>query len=218
MVIAATRVIFPAEQPEVTVKLSNVGNHPSLVQAWIDEGDPQVPLDQLRVPFSLTPPLFRLDPGKAQSLRVFHTGEAMPEDRESLFWLNVLEVPPKGAGNFLQFSLRSRIKLLYRPSGLPGKAVDAHQALTWRATRAGKAWAVQADNAGPYFVNLAKLNIHLGEQVVSLTPAHVPPFSSTRFALERDLGDATLELRYSIIDDYGAVREVPAASKVPWGE
>lgn len=216
VVIGATRLIFPAEQREVTVKMNNVGSHPSLIQSWVDDGRPEVPLEQLRVPFRLAPPLFRLDPGKAQSLRLFHTGEVMPGDRESLYWLNVLEVPPKGAGNFLQFSLRSRIKLLYRPQGLPGNATDGHRAVTWRVVRDGHAWAMQADNCGPFFVNLARLEITLGEQVVSLKPTHVPPFSSVRFALEARERPAAIELRYAVIDDYGAVRDAPAVSVAQW--
>ncbi|MFG0630163.1 molecular chaperone [Pseudomonas sp. xss_2] len=216
VVIGATRVIFPAEQREVTVKMTNVGSHPSLVQSWVDDGHPEVPLEHLRVPFRLTPPLFRLDPGKAQSLRLFHTGEVMPGDRESLYWLNVLEVPPKGAGNFLQFALRSRIKLLYRPQGLPGKATDAHRAVTWQVVRDGHAWAMQADNSGPFFVNLARLEIIQGEQVISLKPAHVAPFASVRFALEAGDRPAAIELRYAVIDDYGAVRDAPAVSVAQW--
>ncbi|PJI52023.1 molecular chaperone EcpD, partial [Methylobacterium radiotolerans] len=56
-----------------------------------------------------------------------HTGEPMPQDKESVFWLNVLEIPPKDKANqnLLQMAFRSRIKLFYRPAGLKGKAEDA---------------------------------------------------------------------------------------------
>lgn len=95
VVIANTRVVFPADQSEVTVKLSNVGSTPSLVQAWVDDGRPQARVQDLQVPFDVMPAMFRLDAGKGQSLRLFHGGEAMPADRESLYWLNVLDVPPR---------------------------------------------------------------------------------------------------------------------------
>lgn len=95
VVIATTRVIYPADEAEVTVSLSNSGQHPSLVQVWIDEGRADVPVEQLQVPFSLTPALFRLEPGKGQVLRLFQTQHDFAQDRESLYWLNVLDIPPK---------------------------------------------------------------------------------------------------------------------------
>lgn len=66
VVIATTRVIYPAQQSEVTVRLSNEGSSPSLVQAWIDDGRAQAALEDLDVPFSLSPPLFRIDPKRAR--------------------------------------------------------------------------------------------------------------------------------------------------------
>ncbi|MNT10159.1 Chaperone protein EcpD precursor [compost metagenome] len=131
MVIATTRVIYPAEEAEVTVSLSNSGQHPSLVQVWIDDGRADVPVEQLQVPFSLTPALFRLEPGKGQVLRLFRAQHDFAQDRESLYWLNVLDIPPKGQGNALQLAVRSRIKLLYRPHKLAGNARQAPQTLTW---------------------------------------------------------------------------------------
>lgn len=216
VVIASTRVVFPAAQSEVTVKLSHEGATPSLVQAWVDDGRPQAEVLDLQVPFSVMPAMFRLEPGKGQSLRLFQEGGGMAADRESLYWLNVLEVPPKGAGNTLQVALRSRIKLLYRPDGLPGKSVNAHQKVTWQWQREGEQWVVQANNASPFVVNLASLTLHLeGHAAVSLEPDHVLPFASTRFRVEGIPGQATARLRYAFIDDYGAVREVPEAVNVP---
>src|SRR3546814_9447820 len=40
VVIAGTRVVFPAANGEVTVRLNNNGEQPALVEAWIDNGDP----------------------------------------------------------------------------------------------------------------------------------------------------------------------------------
>lgn len=216
VVIANTRAIFPSDQSEITVKLSNDGATASLVQAWVDDGRPQAQIEDLQVPFSVMPVLFRLDPGKGQSLRLFHTGEALPADRESLYWLNVLDVPPKGSGNRLQIALRSRIKLLYRPAGLPGDAARAHRALTWQLERDGDAWVLIARNPGPYVVNLASLSLRQpGLTAIDLQPAHVLPFASTRFHVAGLQGIALPRLQYAFIDDYGAVRKSPEAVDVP---
>ncbi|MGH8486644.1 MAG: fimbrial biogenesis chaperone, partial [Pseudomonas sp.] len=152
VVIATTRVIYPAEQTEVTVSLSNKGPHPSLVQVWIDDDRPDVPVETLDVPFSMTPALFRLDPDKGQTLRLFQHAHDFPSDRESLFWLNVLDIPPAGAnGNALQLSVRSRIKLFYRPRDLPGTAQHAVSALTWNMVKRADAWVLEARNPSRYY-------------------------------------------------------------------
>lgn len=218
VVIANTRVVFPADQSEVTVKLSNVGSKPSLVQAWVDDGRPQAQVLDLQVPFNVMPAMFRLDGDKGQSLRLFHDGDAMPADRESLYWLNVLEVPTKQSGNAMQVAIRSRIKLLYRPVGLRGKAVEAHQRVTWHLRPDGKQWVLMAENASPYVVNLASVSLQQdGKAPLELEPHHLLPFASTRFDVERLAGQATVRLRYAFIDDYGAVRDASQAVAVRQG-
>lgn len=215
VIIGNTRVVFPADQSEVTVKLSNVGSAPSLVQAWVDDGRPQAQVQDLQVPFDVMPAMFRLDASKGQSLRLLHGGDAMPADRESLYWLNVLEVPPKGSGNALQVALRSRIKVLYRPTGLRGKAVDAHHGVTWQLLREGPQWVLMASNASPYVVNLARVTLEQnGQPPLELGPNHVLPFASTRFSVERLAGHSTVRLHYAFIDDYGALRDAPQAVTV----
>src|SRR6185312_1276720 len=99
VVVNGTRVVYPAAKREVTISLRNAGETPSLVQAWLDAGNPQSKPGEAHVPFVLSPPLFRLDPTKVQSLRLVYTRDPLPEDRESVFWLNVLDVPPRGAVN-----------------------------------------------------------------------------------------------------------------------
>ncbi|WP_437676671.1 fimbrial biogenesis chaperone [Sorangium sp. So ce131] len=110
-------IIYPADHREVAVEVRNNGDKPTLVQAWLDRGDADQAPDTINVPFLLTPPIFRIDPGHRQTLRITYapSGEHLPQDRESVFWLNVLEVPPAGA-NVL--ATRSRISLFYRPQGL----------------------------------------------------------------------------------------------------
>lgn len=122
IVITGTRVVYDAAQREVTVKLNNDGQSPMLVQSWIDEGNLQATPDTSAAPFVLTPPIARIDPNKGQALRVRFTGQkALPQDRESLFWLNVLEVPPSSAEgqNRLKIAFRSRVKFFYRPPTCP---------------------------------------------------------------------------------------------------
>ena len=70
IILHGTRVIYPSDAREVTLQVSNNGSKPSLVQAWIDDGDPKSTPDQSKVPFMITPPISRVDPTKSQSLRI----------------------------------------------------------------------------------------------------------------------------------------------------
>lgn len=122
VVIIGTRVIFLAEQKSVNVQLQNSSSDPALVQSWLDRGDINSRPNSIQVPFLVTPPVVRIEPNAGQTLRVVFIGkENLPQDRETLFYLNVLDVPPKPKAedlgtNYLQFAIRSRIKFFYRPA------------------------------------------------------------------------------------------------------
>jgi chaperone protein EcpD len=84
--IGGTRVIYPMDQREVTVKLENDSKNPSLVQVWMDDGNADSKPGEAKVPFVITPPIFRMDPRKTQMLRVIFSGDtALPQDRESVY-------------------------------------------------------------------------------------------------------------------------------------
>ena len=145
--ISGTRVVYPLGQREVTVKLDNDSLHPSLVQVWMDDGNAAAKPGDIQVPFVITPPIFRMEPKKSQVLRVMYSGEPLPSDRESVYWLNVLDIPPKAEDapdtNALQFAFRIRIKLFVRPAKLLGKPEDAPASWTGRSwtRRMEKGWA-----------------------------------------------------------------------------
>lgn len=97
VIIHGTRVVYHAEQQEVIVRLENKGSRPALVQSWLDAGDRLSTPANAQAPFTLSPPIFRIEPHQQQALRLRYSGDPIPTDRESLFWLNVLEVPPTAA-------------------------------------------------------------------------------------------------------------------------
>jgi chaperone protein EcpD len=166
VVIAGTRIVYHATDSEVTLKLSNVGNSPALTEVWLDKGDPKVDPAKLDLPFVLTPPLARIDPDKSQTIRIAYTGEALPQDRETLFWFNLLEVPTKPAAseagaNYVQLAFRSRLKFFFRPAGLPGSADAAPDKLTWRNGTDNDKPALLVSNPTPYYVTI--IEAHVGE-------------------------------------------------------
>lgn len=212
VVMNATRYIYDQGAPEITVKVSNAGKLPVLTQAWIDDGDDKATPDTVQVPFNLTPPISRLEAGKAQTLRVAFTGADLPTDIESLYWLNVLEVPPKAEAsadsNAMQLAFRYRIKLFYRPSGLKGSPADAAEHLAWSRVGDG-VLSVRNDSAFHVAVNDIKATVD-GKEVelgaFSLGPRASRDVPPGKVALPA--GDATI--RYRTINDYGGFVEYSA--------
>lgn len=219
IVITGTRVVYDASQREVTVKLNNDGAAPMLVQSWIDEGNAEATPDTSSAPFVLTPPIARIDPSKGQALRIRFTGQkALPQDKESLFWLNVLEVPPASAEgqNRLKIAFRSRVKLFYRPAGLPSNPTQAAEQLQWRLQRSGADSLLECRNDSPYYVSLGKVSVSAGGQTVSPTldinSSILAPGERKQIPL-KGIAASAGTVDYTSISDLGAMIEHSQALK-----
>ncbi|WP_058913360.1 molecular chaperone [Entomohabitans teleogrylli] len=217
VVINTTRVIYNEKAGETIVQLSNKGKGPVLIQSWIDDGDTKSRPDSVNVPFNLTPPVARLDPDKGQTLRIVRTGGGLSPQQESLFWLNVLEVPPKPTGqiaagdNLMQFSFRSRIKLFHRPAGLTVTPQQAYDKLALTLRRSGAGYAVIVNNPSPYHITFRQLDVRQAKESSVLgylgkTPDRmVAPFSELTLALQGVKAPlpAGAKAFYSLVNDMG---------------
>jgi P pilus assembly chaperone PapD len=222
VVIAGTRVIYHAKDTEVTIKLTNVGTLPALTQIWLDKGDPKAAPASIDVPFTIAPPIARIDPGKGQTLRILYTGEPLPQERESVFWLNVLEVPPKPPTdeadiNRLQMAYRTRIKLFFRPQGLQGRVEDTPAQLSWRVVQADKHAALEVHNPSAYHVSFRALELVGGGKTAEFTDGGmVGPGETRSFPLTGDVYQgADAKVHYHVINDYGGSTDGDAALGAP---
>ncbi|MEH3481070.1 MULTISPECIES: molecular chaperone [Enterobacter] len=208
VVIAGTRVIYPVGEREVTIRLDNRGELPALVQAWVDDGNKDTPVSLLKVPFVITPVISRIEAHNGQTLRLSYTGAStLPKDKESVFWLNVLDIPPQAAKqqdtNRLQMALRSRIKIFVRPETLDADgAAQAINTLRWNTTREG----LEAINSSPYYVNIASVVINEGKRKISATDgAMIAPGQTHLFTLIASDGrvSSDAKITYTAINDFG---------------
>lgn len=218
IVITGTRVVYPAAEREVTVQFANQAATPRLVQAWIDSGSMQETAQTTQAPFLVTPAMVRVEGGQGQALRVMFTGDAggqaIPQDRETVYWLNVVDIPPRPDSaddeqNYLQFAIRSRLKVFYRPKGLPGNPVSALDTLSWRLVRDEDGYSLECSNPSAFNVSFSDVGLK-HQSSVSTRPdkgGMCPAKGSQRFVLEPDAADlasANGEMTYTAIDDYGA--------------
>ncbi|KGB92159.1 MULTISPECIES: fimbria/pilus periplasmic chaperone [Burkholderia] len=213
VVIMGTRVIYPAGEREVSIKLSNEGSSPALVQTWLDKGDPKAQPGAVQLPFTLMPPLFRMEPRKGQTLRLIYTGEPLPQDKESVFWLNVLEVPPKAQvstenENLMQLAFRYRIKIFFRPKALPDNPDAAATQLTWTPVPEGGEMKVRVDNPSAYHVTIVNIDAGIdGKSYSDSVGGMVDPGGNTTFLLKKSAvtpAAGPFEVKYRYINDYGA--------------
>ena len=217
VIIHGTRVIYPAERQEVVVRLENKGARPALVQTWLDDGDRYSTAASAKAPLSISPPIFRIEPHQQQALRLRYLGEPLPADRESLFWLNVLEVPPsaaKGEGNNqIELAFRTRLRVFLRPQGLPYPVANAAAKLQWKLVAHDRGYALQATNPTPYHVSLASIDLLSAGQRFSKAPNQsandsllLPAGDVKRFALPllRECPRNPAKVEFTSVSDFGA--------------
>jgi len=192
--LGATRVIYPSGQKQVQLAVTNNDENTYLIQSWVENADG---VKDGR--FVITPPLFAMQGKKENTLRILDaTNNQLPQDRETLFWMNVKAIPSmdksKLSDNTLQLAIISRIKLYYRPAKLALPPDQAPEKLKFRRS----AGSLTLINPTPYYLTVTELNA--GTRI--LENALVPPMGETSVKLPSDAGS---EITYRTINDYGAL-------------
>jgi len=230
LVIQGSRVIYNEAAGETTVQMQYVGDAPTLLQTWMSREDAVLAPGDEEVPFILMPAVTRLDPGNGQTIRILRVRDGLPQDRESLFYFNTLEIPPAptalaAAGEaFMQFSIRGQFKFFYRPKGLPlasDKAIDRLQFSIAEPSPEGQV-QLRIRNGSPYHVTFSTLALHPAGAANDAAPLlrfdpHAPvermvsPMAELLLPLERDALPegaalpAAVDVEFAIINDAGGV-------------
>lgn len=113
-----TRVVFNGGEQSTSLSISNENKQlPYLAQGWIEDERG----NKITTPLTVLPPLQRLEAGAKSQVKVqaLPAANLLAQDRETLFYFNLREIPPKSdKPNTLQLALQTRIKLFYRPKAL----------------------------------------------------------------------------------------------------
>jgi len=198
--IEGTRLIYFGQDKAATIGVVNQAPREVVVQTWITGEDDAAGRD---VPFAATEPLVQLGAGEHHQLRVLYAGEGLPTDRESMFWLNIMEIPLKPEDpNSVQFAIRQRLKLFYRPPSLKGGSAEAVQQLKW-SSQEGRTITV----SNPSAFHLSLVNIQTDSEALSdylllkpnesktlTAPSRLPKGTTLHFTEITDIG---LQARHS---------------------
>ena len=212
MTISGTRIIFPGGEKEVSVRTNNKGDHPPLVQVWVDDGKVTGDVNSMKVPFIVTPPVYRVEPGKGQTVRVIYNGMSLPQDRESLYWFNMLEIPPVQADNAenknrLELAFRTRIKIIYRPSSLGYSGVGKLKDVTWQTIDNPKfGHGIKVSNPTAYYMNFDGGSFTANGKRWNIDLDMLAPLESKEFYAKPAMpsGSAITDGEVRIINDFGA--------------
>ena len=201
IILGTTRVIFEGHNKEASVTVQNLGNSELLVQSWLDAGSDAL----TSVPFAVTPPLAHMAGKSRQVLRVLFQGTGVLKDKESVYWLNVQEIPEASdKENVLQLAVRQRIKLFYRPAGLKGDVASAPAELKRQVLPNGKKTILRISNPTNYHVSMVDLKVE-GDQYTSapINSFMVAPGADHDVLIDPLPSSNPLTLTLYSINDYG---------------
>ncbi|MEN7469170.1 fimbrial biogenesis chaperone, partial [Providencia stuartii] len=142
-------------------------------------------------------------------------GDSLPKDKESIFYLNVLEIPPENEDtasqnkNTMQIAIRTRVKLFYRPTDIKMPA-QVNEKLSFSIKKTAKGNELLVKNNSPWFITFQDVTLSEGNRKLSLEGNMVAPFSDIYLnrgkgvAIPNDFINAK-KVSYSVINDYGGL-------------
>lgn len=198
IVVGGTRVIFPGNAPDTTISVYNKETTlPYLIQVWVDPFNKD---DKSKPPFTAIPPVSRLEPGQEKILRIVKVAGELPKDRESVFWLNVKNIPPssnKKDVSTLEIAIKTRIKMFWRPASIKLTPEKAVAKVKWHK----KGNQLVVENSNPIHMNIMDVTIDGKDVPLNM----IRPFETLTLALPAGVSGHSLVWRF--INDYGAISE-----------
>lgn len=121
LTLDSVRYVFTGDKPSLAITITNPDERVFGGQVWVDN----IVEQDTRPSFVVTPSFFKVKGRGSQSLRVIKAADHMPQDKESVYWLNLQDIPPALKESGLAIALRTRVKMFYRPEALVKGRPDA---------------------------------------------------------------------------------------------
>lgn len=199
-VLNSTRYIFDEKKENISLQVDNESAQEYGGQIWIENQEQS----DKNVYFAPSPTFFKVKGQHKQVLRILKINDTLPKDKESLFWINVQEIPkaPKDGANALSIALHTQVKMIYRPDILKDKRENAEKNI--KLINAGSSTVLFNDS--PYYFAVINIkqngkNVNLDEDIKNKI-AVFSPFE--KISLNKKL---TGNISFVAFDDYGVDRE-----------
>ncbi|MFV0595555.1 molecular chaperone [Shewanella sp.] len=201
-----TREVIGTEG-EYKVDIINTSNANYLVQSWLED----LSGNRKKLPVVITPPIFEIQGMERGIVRLAPITAKLPNDRESIFWLNIQEIPSKTESpNTLKMAIRSRIKIIVRPENVAQAGLEEaskNLKFSLRSTN-GKSYLV-ASNDSPHYLSMGELSI-VNDKSYAFPDRFnmVPPFGEQSYLIPDGMKKGIMKIKHGIINDYGGVEHV----------
>lgn len=194
-----TRIIFNQSDKNTSVRLTNQSSAlPYLAQSWIEDKDGK----KSRNYISALPPMVRLEPTEQIQIRLMGqpTLAQLPADRESIFYYNIREIPPRSdQKNVMQIALQSRLKIFWRPKAIEVKEGQANIIDKFDVSLKNNGLTIK--NKSPYFMTVG----YIGSNGKTLMPDTqsmlIEPFSQD----SQNIKNLPNSFLLGFIGDYGGL-------------
>lgn len=194
-----TRIIFNQTDKSVSIKLKNQSKSlPYLAQSWIEDKDGKKTREYL----TPLPPLLRLEASEQSQIRIIGQPKLtqLPSDRESLFYYNIREIPPRSdQKNILQLAMQSRLKVFWRPKSIVLKEGQAVQMEKVEVSRTAIGVAIK--NGTPYHITVGYIGLDGKTLLPGAKGFMVKPFSQS----ESEIKSLSAKFQIGFIGDYGGL-------------
>lgn len=211
IIVNGTRFVYTETDKETTIQLNNKADRPAVAQVWLDTGDATALPETIKTPFQIMPPISKLSAGGGQTIRIKLMNKAsLATDKETLFWLNLLDIPPmtkvekNSDQNLLQLAIRSRFKFFYRPNGIGNRELAPEKLKVFAGQN-----EVKVQNPTPFFITITTLDVN--GSVINKEALMLKPNETSLLKVNRKVNVGEW-VTISNINDYGA--EVPVKIKV----
>ncbi|MBV8041064.1 molecular chaperone [Pluralibacter sp.] len=194
-----TRIVFNASDKSVSVRLTNQSKtEPYLAQSWIEDVNGKKTRDYI----SPLPPMVRIEPDEQVQVRLMSqaTLAQLPQDRETLFYYNMREIPPRAEGkNIMQIAMQSRLKLFFRPKaiGLKEGQFIPLEKVTVSRTASG----ISLNNPTPYHITVGYLGTNGKTLMPGAESIMVAPFAQA----SENLKNLPAQFQIGYVGDYGGL-------------
>lgn len=208
LTVDRSRLIYNEDEKSISINVTNRNTQdPYLAQGWMEDESEK----KLTEPLMVLPPVQRVEPDSKTVVRIqaLPMISTLPKDRESVFWFNLREIPPKNSKpNTLTLAMQTRLKVFYRPTTLKvdpmADSVPGVDTLT--LTKSADRYVV--NNPTPYYFSFVEVRSSLkGKGLVNFEPVMVPPKGNVMLPLNAAALGMTPVLMF--VNDYGSQRLLP---------
>ncbi|MEG5888275.1 fimbria/pilus periplasmic chaperone [Enterobacter ludwigii] len=208
LTVDRSRLIFNEGEKSVSLNVTNRNEAaPYLAQGWIEDGDEK----KIPGPLMVLPPVQRVEAGGKTLVRIQALPDtaSLPEDRESVFYFNLREIPPKSdKKNVLTLAMQTRLKVFWRPQSIKVDpmldTLPGTESLT--LTKQGDKYRV--NNPTPYHFSFVEARKSVtGKGIDSFEAVMVNPKSNATLPLDVSAAGTSPVLIF--VNDYGSQRLLP---------